>query len=357
MTAPRLKFKSTRFASDGIFRSAFESSPDCVKILDLEGVVQFINRNGAALLGAEDISALLGVQWVSLWDPVERPRVTAALAAAVAGEKQRFMGPARIFTGDFRYFDNVVSPLADDTGATVALLVTSRDVTELEAARLAAKSRERLAGQQAAVLRAAAEMAKLARWEADFRRGVLIRSEESNVLLRGGPLEVPIQQGFGMYEPDVQRQITALIERVRTHGEPIKHEAPFVRHDGTRGWVRLRGDPVYEGGECVGLTGTAMDISEQKAAEETLRRAERRLACALGLAGMHVYELDFEARTLIHQGEGELVFDAQPTFDDLWPDLEVIVHPEDCERVSAEWERALGDGTPFRSEFRLNRKR
>lgn len=355
MTAPRLKLGSTHFASDGIFRSAFESSPDCVKILDLEGVVQFINRNGAALLGAEDIVVLLGAPWVSLWEPLERPMVAAALAAAAAGEQQRFTGAARIFTGELRYFDNVLSPLVDNAGATSALLVTSRDVTETEAARLAAESRERLAAQQTSVLRAAAEMAKLASWGADFRRGVLVRSEESNVLLRGGLMEAPIQRGFGMYEPDVQRQITALIERVRTHGEQIKHEAPFIRHDGTRGWVRLRGEPVYEGEECVGLTGTAMDISEQKAAEETLRRAERRLACALGLAGMHVYELDFEARTLIHEGEGELVFETQPTFDDLWPDLEVIVHPEDRARASAEWAAALADGTPFRSEFRVSR--
>lgn len=355
MTAARLRFESTPFASDGIFRSAFESSPDCVKILDLDGVVQFINGNGAALLGAQDVSALLGVQWLLLWDLAERPRVAAALAAAQAGETQRFMGAAHITTGELRHFDNVLSPLRDDAGRTVALLVTSRDVTELESARLAAEARERQAERQAAVLRSAAEMAKLVRWEADFRRDVLIRSEESNVLLRGGPLVAPIKQGFGMYEPDQQRRITELIERVRTHGERISHEAPFIRHDGTRGWVRLRAEPVYDGGECVGLTGSAMDISDQKLAEETLWRAERRLACALGLAGMHVYELDFEAESLIHHGEGELVFDIQPTFDDLWPCLELIVDPRDRERTSAVWEAALASGAPFRSEFRVNR--
>lgn len=355
MNALRGHFASSRFAGDGFFRSALESSPDCVKILDLVGHIQFVNRNGAVLMEAPGVADLMGVEWLTLWGEAERPMVAAALARGMAGETNRVMGPTRTFKGALRYFDNVIAPLSDDSGTPVALLVTSRDVTEIEEARRAAEAREREAELQAAVLRSANQVARLGGWHCDFRTGMLTRSEECVRLMGGGPQVQPMVDGLAPYDPEDHPRIARMMARSRPPGDRLQYEAPFTRYDGSRGWIRVFGEAVYENGACVGLRGAAMDISDEKAAEETIRRAEQRLILALQLAGMHVYELDFERRQLTHHGSDDAVFERELVFEDLWPGLEMIVDLSDRPRVSAEWEAAMATGQSFRSEFRMNR--
>jgi hypothetical protein len=38
----------------------FESSPDCVKVLDLDGCLAAMNRNGRSLMEVDDFAALCG---------------------------------------------------------------------------------------------------------------------------------------------------------------------------------------------------------------------------------------------------------------------------------------------------------
>lgn len=127
---------SSSLASAGLFRTALEASPDCVKVLDHDGIIQFINRNGVQIMGARSSAELLGRCWPDLWDPPQRPIARQALRAAARGEVERFQAAGHVFTGELRHFDNVLSPLWSDAGECVAVLVASRDVTDLERARL-----------------------------------------------------------------------------------------------------------------------------------------------------------------------------------------------------------------------------
>jgi PAS domain S-box-containing protein len=354
MTAPAVNLAPSSFASDGLFRSALESSPDCVEILDLGGRLQFINHNGITLLEARDPAALLGRSWLELWGEAERGVVAQALEAAAKGELQRFTAPVRTVSGELRHFDVVLSPLRNDIGDCAAILVTARDVTEREGARLAAEARERQAEVQAAVLRSAAEMAKVAGWEIDFRQGLLVQSEESVRLLRGGPRVMPMERGFDMYDPEDHAWISELMARARDRGERISYEARYTRLDGTRGWVRIFGEPVYEEGVCVGLRGAGMDITDEKVAQEAIQRAEQRLLLAIELAGLRVYELDFPTHTLTHHGASPVTLDREPVFEDIWPPgANSYMPPEDAELVKSQWVSPDAGATPIRTEFRV----
>src|SRR6202008_847218 len=100
-----------------------------------------------------------------LWAEPDHLAAQAAVDAAAAGETRRFLAPAPTGAGRLRRLDNIVSPLRGDTGAPVALLVTSRDVTQLEEARLAAEASARVAAHEASVQRSVAEMAYLTSWD------------------------------------------------------------------------------------------------------------------------------------------------------------------------------------------------
>lgn len=344
-------------ATDGFFRNALESSPDCVQILDLSGNIQFINRNSLALLTLSEAQALSGAPWLNLWAEADQPVARAALDAATEGEPQRFT--ARIdAAGARRHFDCIVSPLRDDTGGLGGLLVTARDVTQFEEARLAAEARERQTVARERVLRSAAEMARLGGWEMDFRTDLVVRSEEVVRLLRGGPRELSPGPNLEMFPPEERPRIAQFLEQWRATGERISLEAPIVRYDGTRGWVRFFGEGIFEEGVCVGLRGAALDITEAKAAQDKIERAEQRLLLALQIAGMRVYDLDFERHTLTQYGSASASEDAELSFEDFWPPgSERVVDPRDADRVRAEWARAEQAGTPFRSEFRMIRRR
>lgn len=354
MTAPGGEFDTSWFAGGG-FYGALESSPDSILVLDLAGVVQFVNANGVALLSARG-GALVGTSWLTLWAEPDRPAAQAAIATASDGEIQRFRAPVATRTGGLRRLDNIVSPLRDAAGAPVAVLITSRDVTDLEDARLASEARERTAIQEASVLRSVAEMAYLTSWEFDFRLNLVRVGEAGVQAMHGGPehRELTIEQALAVFSPEDQVRMQDMLERARLYGEPFRFDAPVTRHDGTRGWVRQFGEPIFVDGVCVGIRGAGMDISDEMEARETIERAEQRLNLAVQLAGMEVYELDFERSVVTQAGPSSKIFEVAVRDEDLWPDPMNQVDPRDRARVQAAWAKAEEAQTPFRCEYRVN---
>ena len=106
-----------------------ESSRDCLKILDLDGRLIYINRAGLERLGVEDPRDLLHRPLVDLWQEKEREALGDAIARAKAGAIGRFQGPCRTPAGIMKWWDMVIMPIADTSGAVVQLLAVSRDVS------------------------------------------------------------------------------------------------------------------------------------------------------------------------------------------------------------------------------------
>ena len=110
-------------------RSIIDSSPDCIKVLDLDANLLSMH-NGLALLGIEDIRPFLNKSWIDFWSGDDLVSATAAVAAAAAGGSGRFVGFFRTLRGEPKWWDVSISPILDPAGAPVRLLAVSRDVTE-----------------------------------------------------------------------------------------------------------------------------------------------------------------------------------------------------------------------------------
>ena len=110
-------------------RSIIDSSPDCIKVLDLDGNLLSM-QNGLGLLGIEDIRPFLNKSWIEFWSGEDLALARAAVAAAAAGGSGRFVGFFRTLRGEPKWWDVSISPILDATGAPVRLLAVSRDVTE-----------------------------------------------------------------------------------------------------------------------------------------------------------------------------------------------------------------------------------
>ena len=106
-----------------------EHTGDCVKILDLEGRLVYMNREGLRFLGKHE-SEVLTQPLVGFFQGQVRESAEAAVAAARCGGAGRFQGLLRGATGAPRWFDIAITPVTDADGAIVQLLAISRDITE-----------------------------------------------------------------------------------------------------------------------------------------------------------------------------------------------------------------------------------
>jgi len=106
-----------------------ESGADCMKILDLDGRLLFINRAGLEKLGVKDPGDLLHRSLVDDWPERERESLSNAIAQAKSGAIGRFQGSFRTPAGSMKWWDMVIMPIADASGAIVQILAVSRDVS------------------------------------------------------------------------------------------------------------------------------------------------------------------------------------------------------------------------------------
>jgi signal transduction histidine kinase/ActR/RegA family two-component response regulator len=119
----------------GVCRSWLQCSPDGVLLLGLDGRIEHMNGAGLAQFDIADLSAHVGVKWLSLWPRAEQAKVKAAVVKAKLGQSARFQGVCPNGQGLERWWDVVVGSVANANNASgFGLLVLFRDITALKAA-------------------------------------------------------------------------------------------------------------------------------------------------------------------------------------------------------------------------------
>ncbi|MDB5454748.1 MAG: signal transduction histidine kinase [Caulobacter sp.] len=117
--------------SDGgaYFLSVADASRDCIRVLDADGLIEFMNARGKVLFEIADFERNRGRYWPSQWPLESQAVVEDALAQARAGQVAEFRGFCPTARGTPKWWDTVVSPIFGDDRRVVRLLATSRDVT------------------------------------------------------------------------------------------------------------------------------------------------------------------------------------------------------------------------------------
>ena len=126
--------------SEQFNRSIFENSPDCVKVLELDGTLHSMNANGLCLMEIDDLTYLSAdnglisgkatkMNW--LIKPSNRRETENQRISKVFAKRQK----------EHRNWDVSVAPVFDADGKPMRLISTSRDITER---RSGEQERERL---------------------------------------------------------------------------------------------------------------------------------------------------------------------------------------------------------------------
>lgn len=116
---------------DELNRQIIASSPDCTKVLDLQGHVLQMTAQGCRLVEVDDFEQVRGSDWTSWWPEGGQALARAAIGSACQGENARFVAFGETFKGTPKWWDTTVSPIRDAQGRPVMLLAISRDITDL----------------------------------------------------------------------------------------------------------------------------------------------------------------------------------------------------------------------------------
>lgn len=110
-------------------RSVLSSSADCIKVLDLDGGLTFMNEGGIGVMEISDFNQVKGCPWPDFWQGQGHTDALAALDTARAGGIGHFQGPANTYLGTPKWWDVQVTPILGVDGKPDKLLSVSRDIT------------------------------------------------------------------------------------------------------------------------------------------------------------------------------------------------------------------------------------
>src|SRR6187549_2537861 len=116
--------------AEAVNRQFVESTGDCVKILDLEGRILYINQAGLRMLDLPDAAGLLNQPIASFFEGETRRAAESTVAAARRGGQGSFQYVMPTSTGAAKWWDAMVTPITDRDGTIVQLLAISRDITQ-----------------------------------------------------------------------------------------------------------------------------------------------------------------------------------------------------------------------------------
>ena len=278
--------------SEAFSRSIIASSPDCIKVLDLDGNLLSM-RSGQELLGIEDIRPFLNKSWIEFWGGEDRIQALAALHAATAGHTGTFVGFYRTQRGEPKWWDVAISPIFDEQHKTVRLLAVSRDATKR-------KQIEDSLLQRTFQFEALVNNAPLGIYlvDADFR----IRQVNPVALLEFGAIPELIGRDFGLAMRTLldSTQADEIVSRFRhTLATGEAYEAPEYidqridrKTTGYYEW-QLNRIPLPDGSD--GVVCYFRDISERVRAQERIRESEWRLSHAAQSAKLTYVEIDLES--------------------------------------------------------------
>lgn len=111
--------------------SILNASPDCIKIIETDGTVSFMNQNGLYAMEIENFAHTANREWCDLWPQESQDLIKQAVERAKAGEVVRLNAFCPTSKGAPKWWDVCVSPVLYYSGKAVRVLSILRDISAL----------------------------------------------------------------------------------------------------------------------------------------------------------------------------------------------------------------------------------
>lgn len=334
----RKKAEQAVRSADRRFRSLVQNASDIITIVGADGRVQFSTSSVDNSFGYGP-DEVIGTDPFDLVHPDDRARVRAAFEKRVV---EGGVGPGtqhrvRSTRGEWLDVETVAVNLLDDP-AVGGIVLTTRDVSERN------RAEEKLRQSETRLRTLVANVSDLIT-VVDRDGNVMFSSETDAMDLGYDPDESLGLNIFDLIHPeDRERAGAAFVEQLAAEGHGPPSEYRVRRKDGSYLDVETIGLNLLDDPSIGGIVLTTRDIGERKRAAESLQQSEERFKALV--------QNTSDAIAVIAP-DGQLVY-ASPAARDLigdassgWDTMD-LVHPEDVDRVVAEFTALQEEGT-FRS--------
>ncbi|MBG6112105.1 PAS domain S-box-containing protein [Flavobacterium sp. CG_23.5] len=258
-------------ANEEFNRTILESSPDCLKVLDMEGRIQFMNFNGLCQMEIDDFSTVKNTNWFTLWGSENEALVKASVDKALTGETANFTAFCPTVKGTPKWWDVVLSPIGKPGEPVQQLISVSRDITEKK------KSEEALE-KMATHLKLSTDSANVGTWSLDIKTQKLEWSALHKKMWGYDEKQEDLEyvDWYKIIVNEDKENTFRKVEEARTNHSIYEVEYRIERaNDKVIRWMKAVGRYHYnEAGESITLTGISLDITEQKEAEEKIAESE-----------------------------------------------------------------------------------
>lgn len=156
-------------------------------------------------------------------------------------------------------------------------------------------------------------------------------------------------------EDDAEAFLAALTAVARGDTDTLKLDHRIQRRDGSTGWLHAQGQRISGPDETpVCVLGSWVDITEHKHAEKQLRDSESRFRALTTLAPVGIYHTD-AAGGLRYANPRWCAIAGLDNAQAQGEGWVAALHPDDRDRVVAQWRDAVTHGAAFEAEFRYRR--
>jgi signal transduction histidine kinase/DNA-binding response OmpR family regulator/CHASE3 domain sensor protein/HPt (histidine-containing phosphotransfer) domain-containing protein len=218
----------------------------------------------------DQIRAAVSVMSAREWDIIRRRNADVVIATRQSERAAALGALAVAFLGLTLFIVGWMGKKRT-AAAEAAMLVTEAEKAQLQA-ELA---------RNFYMLGRVGEMAKMGGWEVDLATKKLNFSRELYRIHEIEPTDTPdLERALDFYPPETRAVIAAAIDAVCKDGGSWDLELPFITAKGRHIWVRTIGLAVVQGGAIVKLEGSLQDITERKAADESMKFLNEELVAA-----------------------------------------------------------------------------
>jgi len=249
--------------SEQRYRTLFEQSLDAIAIV-ADGRVVHANEAAAALVGVA-LDVALGRPIEEFVHADDRPRVRAHVAELAAGALPFFAEQYRIVRLDGSVSWVEVRGQAIEWEGRPAAQIVAHDVTEHRAAEEALRKSE---GEKALILSSVAEHVLFQ----DTRHRIIWANRAAADSVGTTPDQLVGRLCYTLWHARTDPYPDCPVQKALETGQP---EVAELRSEDGRCWL-IRGYPVRDAeGNIAGAVEVALDVTEQRRAQEALRKSER----------------------------------------------------------------------------------
>ncbi len=276
----RKQTEDSLLRSEEFNRRILENNQDCIKVLDLEGRLLYMNDGGQQLLEIADFADYDRSLWTQFWGGSEQELAQAAFAAATAGTIGKFEGRCPTATGVPKWWEVSVIPLHDADGNVEQILVISHDLTERRQAEDELRQAQALVQSQLMEIEAIYQTAPigLAVFDVDLR---FRRLNQRLAEINGIAITDHIGRNLGEIVPDLADEVESLLRRVLETGEPVlnldisgeTNAQPGIYRTWLANYYPLKDST----GRSIGINVVVQEITDRKQIEQALAERNQEL--------------------------------------------------------------------------------